>query len=92
MTVMKIPLAKAKYLEKRIGVRVWDGLLFNRDSITNPMLTVLPNKAGTEIRKLCPQCEPHKHQCKCQLWESSENDNSFCAVCGCPFAAHPKRQ
>lgn len=49
---MKIPLSKVKQLEKRMGVRVWDGVLFNRDSILNPKLTVLPNKVGTEIRNI----------------------------------------
>ena len=49
---MTITLDQAKQLEKRMGERVWDGLLFSRDSITNPMLIVLPNSVGTEIRNL----------------------------------------
>jgi len=44
-----IPLAKIKKLEKRMGPRIWDGVLFQRDSITNPMLAVLQNKVGREI-------------------------------------------
>lgn len=86
--LMKIPLSKARELERRIGIRVWDGLLFNRDGITNPMLTVLPNAAGSAIRQLVPHCRPDKNCCTCKLAEPSENDPMFCATCGCPMVAH----
>ncbi len=48
----KIHLSTINRLEKRIGKRIWDGVLFNRDSITDPLLTILANKAGREIREV----------------------------------------
>lgn len=50
-TLSTIPLNDARQLEKRLGVWIWDGLLFNRDGILNPQLTILPNESGTRIRR-----------------------------------------
>lgn len=49
---MKLPLSEINKLEKRIGPRIWDGVFFNRDGITNPTLTILNNKIGREIREV----------------------------------------
>jgi hypothetical protein len=49
---MKIALSKVNKLEKRIGARIWDGVLYNRDGITNSTLTILSNKTGREIKAL----------------------------------------
>jgi hypothetical protein len=38
-------------IAKRAGQWLWDGVFYNRDSITNPVLTILHNKAGREIRE-----------------------------------------
>jgi len=69
---MKITLQQAKQLEKRIGPRVWDGLLFNRDGITNPLLTVLPNNVGTEIRRILEIADrPHCGACQLEMTASN---------------------
>jgi hypothetical protein len=47
-----ITLREVYRLEKRMGVRIWDAVLFNRDGITNPTVTILNNKAGRELREL----------------------------------------
>jgi hypothetical protein len=69
---MKITLSQAKQLEKRMGSRVWDGLLFNRDGITNPMLTVLPNSVGSEIGRIL-KVEDRPHCGACQLEMTPSN-------------------
>ncbi len=51
-TANDIPLSTVRKLEKRMGSRVWDGVFYNRDGITNPTLTILHNKVGREIRDI----------------------------------------
>lgn len=45
----KIHITDAHLLQKRMGERMWDGLLYMGDSITNPILVILANKAGNEV-------------------------------------------
>jgi hypothetical protein len=47
-----ITLSEAKALEKRVGEWIWDGLLFERDGITNPKLKIIPNESGERIRRI----------------------------------------
>jgi hypothetical protein len=51
-TANQITLAEVNKLEKRVGARIWDGVLFNRDGISNPTLTILDNAIGREIHKV----------------------------------------
>jgi hypothetical protein len=51
MNTMTIRLSEARKLEKRLGVWVWDGLLFERDSIIDPVLKIIPNESGARIKR-----------------------------------------
>jgi hypothetical protein len=52
-----ITLDQANKLAKRVGDWIWDGLLYDRDSIINPELCVLPNLAGSRIRNIMAEIE-----------------------------------
>lgn len=56
-TMNTLKLSDANKLEKRVGAWIWDGLLFNRDGITDPELTILPNAAGGKIRSILKDLE-----------------------------------
>lgn len=47
-----IKLSEVNRLEKRIGARIWNGVVYNRDGITNPTLTILANDEGREILEI----------------------------------------
>lgn len=49
--ITTISLDDANRLDKRLGAWIWDGLLFQRDSIVDPQLLILPNEAGTRLRR-----------------------------------------
>ena len=44
--------AKVSKLEKRLGKRVWDGVFFDRDCVSDPSMLILNNKIGKEIREV----------------------------------------
>ncbi len=48
----RITLDEANALEKRLGVWVWDALLYGRDAITNVTLTILGNKSGARLNRI----------------------------------------
>jgi hypothetical protein len=56
ISLNKISLRAANRLAKDHGEWVWDALLYERDSIINPMLQILPNRAGSRLRKILREC------------------------------------
>ncbi len=47
-----VPLSVVNRLEKRMGVKIWDGILYENNGIIDPLLKILPTKAGRELREL----------------------------------------
>jgi hypothetical protein len=52
----KIELRFANKLEREHGAWIWDGLLYEQNGIVNPMLQILPNRAGSRLRRILREC------------------------------------